>query len=99
MIENKIGETITEMIIKRIEEKVKEACNAWNVDVNDPEEIAKRCHSIEKGDFFEGTKTIFYIDNHPVFQFEMPSLQYSKKQDYHIEFSKIMTPEDYGVDV
>lgn len=100
---NEILSTFTEQFNDKLDEKLREACIAWGVDLNNHEEINKRCTLITQEDNkFKSLK----IDGYLVMMFSDwesdDSLQYNSlydnlKMSASFKCSEIVTPKDYNL--
>jgi hypothetical protein len=95
MIED-IIEKFSQQLVDKFDEKLKEACIIWSVNLDDHEEVARRCKIVHQED--EERKE-FYIDDYLVmiytdFKFDTHNIDEPFKMSASFECSDIMKPSD-----
>lgn len=95
---NQVFEDVNEKISGTLNDKLRECCKVWGVDVNNPQEIFGRC-IITRREWSDLKE--FRIDGYVVLYFtdwkiDPQDLDQTFSVMASIKISKILTPLDYG---
>jgi len=96
---NQVFEDVNEKMSGTLDDKLRECCKVWGVDVNNPQEIFGRC-IITRRDWSELKE--FRIDGRVVLYFsdwkiDAQDINQPFNVSASMKISKIITPSDYGI--
>lgn len=95
MIEE-INNKLAQQLVDKFDNKLKEACEIWGVNVEDHEEVARRCQIIHREDeerkevLIDGNLVMIYTD----WKLDTPNIHEPFKMSASFQCSEIMKPTD-----